>query len=56
MLILDLYTPADPFNWGTLLFPPGIGILLIACMKFWRNLTRWQKKIPSSRQEDPGTR
>lgn len=54
MLILYLYTPAGPLNWGTLLFLLGIVILLIACMKFWRNLTCWQKKMQSSRREEPG--
>jgi uncharacterized membrane protein YkvA (DUF1232 family) len=53
MMIFYLYTPAGILNWGTLIFATGIVILLIALVKFRRNLGSWQKKVQSSREQEP---
>lgn len=54
MVIFFVFTPAGPLNWGTLIVALGIFILLIAMLKFRRNLKNWQNKVQSSQEKEPG--
>ncbi len=52
MVILSVYTTAGLLNSGTLVFAAGVLVLLIAMIKFRRNLRNWQKTMKCN--EEPG--
>jgi len=54
MLVFYLFTPAGPLNWGTLIVALGIFILVIAMLKFKRNLSAWKNMVQSSQKTEPG--
>jgi uncharacterized membrane protein YkvA (DUF1232 family) len=56
MVVIGLYTPAGFLNWGAVILVLGILILLVACLKFRRNLAGWQRKVQSSQREEAGGR
>ncbi|MFA5267698.1 MAG: YkvA family protein [Methanoregula sp.] len=53
MVIFYVFTPAGLLNWGTVIFVLSIVILLIAMVKFHRNLNNWKKKMQSSEDKEP---
>ena len=53
--IFYFFTPAGPLNWGTLIAVLGIFILIIAMLKFRRNLKNWKNKVQCSEEWEPGS-
>jgi len=56
MVIFYVFTPAGLLNWGTLIVALGIFILIIAMLKFRRNLKNWQNRVQCSQGTGPGSR
>jgi len=54
--ILYVFTPSGPLNGGTLIAALGILILVIAMLKFRRNLKNWKNKVQCSQETGPGSR
>jgi uncharacterized membrane protein YkvA (DUF1232 family) len=54
MVIFFVFTPAGLLNWGTLVVALGMFILLIAMLKFRRNLKNWKKKVQCSQGTGTG--
>jgi uncharacterized membrane protein YkvA (DUF1232 family) len=52
MIIFYLYTPAGLLNGGTLISALGLLILLIAGLKFRRNLNNWKNRVQSSQKKE----
>jgi uncharacterized membrane protein YkvA (DUF1232 family) len=55
MVIFYVFTPAGLLNWGTFIVALGIFILLIAMLKFRRNLKNWKNKVQCSQGTGPGS-